>query len=74
MKRIINDPYIGKRFNKWVVVKRAKHPFLSGKFYQTRCDCGTVRMCTPIRNLTHNLSKSCGGIGCRVRRWWKEPK
>ena len=62
------DEFVGKKFNKWTVVARTVHPFLYGKFYVVRCKCGTVRPCTPIWNLVTGKSKSCGGIGCRVRR------
>lgn len=51
------EPYVGRRFGRWVVLDEEKH----GKAYfcLCRCDCGTVRW---VRKgtLKNGTSKSCG--------------
>jgi hypothetical protein len=54
-----NDPYIGKRFNKLLVLKKAYKNQWGKWVYQCKCDCGEKTFQT-ISRIKLGYTKSCG--------------
>jgi hypothetical protein len=59
--KIIPSEYIGKRFNKWVILEYAGMNVYKSRMFICQCDCGNIKT-TSIASLLNGKSRSCGCI------------
>lgn len=65
LKQINDNPdLVGKRFNKWLVIKRIENDKKNNRRYLCECECGTQKSVAAYR-LTNGLSGACPH--CRIK-------